>query len=113
MAIQHTPTPWKCDNKATKRSNFGDFKCTVSHKNSGEGFPSGLPFYETVAVALGGVRDEGEVAEANAAYIVRCVNSHEELVRSLQYALEHYVPEDDKQFIAQEMRKTLAKSEGK
>lgn len=67
----HSPEPWKA-NKAVKSSNFGNRVAHVEASVAVDGKPT---FYFTVAKVLGGPQDRSEVAEANAARLVACVNA--------------------------------------
>lgn len=81
---QHTPTPWKHEG------------CEITSEN-GE-----LKIY-----------DEGGHTEADAAYIVRCVNMHEELVDALRKA-ELQLDRDwgiGKSPISKMVREAIAKAE--
>ena len=66
---KHTPLPWKAN------------QCAVY----GHGTPTGRETIIAVASRVQGV--DPEVAVANAAFIVRACNSHDELMRTAIYAL--------------------------
>lgn len=70
--VGHTKTPWHVAENGTDID-------AVDQK------PPGTPDW-CVATVDGGLRPG--VAEANAAYIVRCVNSHERLVEALRDMVE-------------------------
>jgi type IV secretory pathway VirB10-like protein len=69
---KHTPTPWRAS-KARKSSNFGAYVAFVQTVD-----PASV-----LAKVSGGPTDDREVAEANAAFIVRAVNAHDDLVKAL------------------------------
>jgi hypothetical protein len=73
---KHTPTPWRAS-KARKSSNFGAYVAFVQTVD-----PASV-----LAKVSGGPTDDREVAEANAAFIVRAVNAHDDLVKALRRAL--------------------------
>lgn len=101
---QHTPTPW---------SLSGSDSYIMGRKNGGK-----------VVVALVEMDESGSVSfdemDANAAYIVRCVNSHAELVAALErIESETELDIDDEQEalttlkrIRQQARAALAKAKG-
>lgn len=69
---EHTPTPWRADWRDIYDSN-GDKICTFSEYN---------PQWED---------DETFVrSEANASHIVRCVNSHDALVKALEDMVDNF-----------------------
>jgi hypothetical protein len=70
---KRTPTPWRAS-RARKSSNFGAYVAFVQTSDP----PSVL------AKVSGGPTDDREVAEANAAFIVRAVNAHDDLVKALE-----------------------------
>jgi hypothetical protein len=70
---KHTPTPWRAS-KARKSSNFCAYVAFVQTVD-----PASV-----LAKVSGGPTDDREVAEANAAFIVRAVNAHDDLVKALE-----------------------------
>ena len=85
---QHTPTPWKYENHEIwgKNQNIAEIH------NSKSIFADGEP-------------------EANAEFIVRAVNSHEDLVFGIKNAI--VMLDETAPMVAIELRKVLAKAEGK
>ena len=89
----HTPTPWKRDTKKpwSLKDSLGNHFLSLStpHERQGE-------------------------FEANAAYIVKCVNSHEELTQKVYEAYHTFLnggkPE---KWWLKEVEALLAKAEGK
>lgn len=78
MNAQHTPTPWEIGN-VTYQHNFECWTKTVSAKGT----------RPLVGHRVAG-RTEAE-CNANAAFIVRAVNAHDELVAALRFAKESIV----------------------
>ncbi len=75
---QHTPVPWKV---STNPGGPGDQPAFPSIRDS-----SGLPHgQDIVAMPLG----DSETVNANAAFIVKAVNSHDKLVGALEKLLRH------------------------
>ncbi len=72
----HSPLPWRLYGKASKTSNFGNWRARICTDPNHA--------IATVGYCLGGDKDEPELAEANAALIVRAVNAHEALVQALR-----------------------------
>jgi hypothetical protein len=66
MSAQHSPTPWSIDSRQ---------KYLVT---------CGKPHVDRARVASCASYDNGSRAEANAAFIVRAVNAHDELVAALR-----------------------------
>jgi hypothetical protein len=75
--ISHTG-PWTTKGRAYKASNFGDYSCSITARQGDT--------YALIAKTYGGIKDEREVAEANAALIVKAVNAHEDLLKALKDA---------------------------
>ena len=75
-----TPRPWKLLNgKAMKDSNFGNYnKRILGSENS------------LAAKAYGGILDERETADANAALIVHAVNTFDEAKAAIKAVLHEY-----------------------
>lgn len=96
---KHTPTPWK----VVKHSNFNLFDSTDHH---------------TFAIELGGgskVALLGDNQEANAAFIVKAVNAHEELLDTLyivKCSLEAFDQTDSMKRIINNIKQALARAEG-
>jgi hypothetical protein len=89
----HTPTPWKVEDKTTLADSAGH------------------------VIAITASREQSDLAnEANAAFIVRAVNVHEELMRVCVYALnelEHpHANPENKTLTIQDLKQALAKAEG-
>lgn len=80
MIEQHTATPWQQDEDWIV---------------SGDGNP----------VAAAHMN-----AEANAAFIVRACNAHDDLVRALRHAVEAFEADNDKSWYVAEARAALAKA---
>ena len=68
---EHTPPPWSIEDLEP----YG--RVTERHDNGACGDPE----------CCGGYSEWSEITRPNAAYIVRCVNSHEQLVRALENAV--------------------------
>ena len=83
---QHTPTPWKL-------SKYG----SIAH-----------PQKECMSVPINAASSDSPEATANAAFIVRAVNAHEELVSLLKEGLG---ARDDSWY--ERVKQALAKAEGK
>lgn len=86
---QHTPTPWTYENH----------EIWGASKNIAE-------IHESKSIFSAGE------AQANAAFIVRAVNSHEDLLKAAKMALSCMSP-DDNDITAQSLRNAIAKAEGK
>lgn len=70
--MTHTPTPWE----------FQEFE--IVHEIQ-KGLVQSVPIYTNrIAGTLNPCSDDWDTAQANAAYIVKCVNAHEELLKSLK-----------------------------
>lgn len=80
MTAQHTPTPWMISPCGAMAP---DDVMIVADFGRNE---NGIQQISTVAKALS-IRQTKEVTAANAAFIVRACNAHEELVRMLQVVL--------------------------
>lgn len=78
---EHTPTPWMWDSDLVKDDPFG----RIRYRVVANGETITQLYYSSYA---GGPTN----AEANAAFIVKACNHHEELVRALQFYAEgsHY-----------------------
>lgn len=92
--VQHTPTPWKLAESSHSRVSF-----IVSDKG-----------YAIGDVDVSSVTPEE--AEANAAFIVRVVNCHEELVGWIKQFIEDF-GDDLKTPVRLHAKKLLAKAEGR
>lgn len=109
---QHTPTPWAAIDSVWKRAD-GLYECAIVR-----------PVTQTkLAMAFGRTEEE---AKANAAFIVRAVNAHEELVKELRRVAEdmNTLVDNDEHWNRAQMREVLfaiqsnatnalAKAEGK
>lgn len=71
----HTPTPWHVVN---------------GNQIKDELMPFDRDERDTVLIATTGPRAESELAKSNAAFIVRAVNSHEQLVTALRDLFDSY-----------------------
>lgn len=76
----HTLLPWRVYGRASKTSNFGNWRARIC-VDPGHSIT-------TIGYCLGGDKDDREVAEANAALIVRAVNAHQALVDALNRVLK-------------------------
>jgi hypothetical protein len=76
METKHTPTPWK----AIRSSSFWD----IDPVNRKDGDPHSIG-----NVCSSDPDDSTGLQEANAAFIVKCVNAHDELVKALESALKN------------------------
>jgi hypothetical protein len=98
----HTPTPWRVSNGTTGRYRSPTTTIAVDHASGVE---------QTVATMAG-----ISASKADAAHIVRCVNSHDALVAALRALLDentggsHGLPAYHADVIA--ARAALAKVEG-
>ena len=72
----HTPTPWQISS------------ANAFHRAMIFAYPA---HKQTAVAAL----TEGDNADANAAHIVRCVNSHDELVAALEWLVNCADPNND------------------
>lgn len=72
MSARHTPTPWHIHRKADASEN--DLPWIAGHM----GRPLAFITHETI------LREDLERANANAAFIVRACNAHDELVAALK-----------------------------
>ena len=79
MTIITKPTlgPWKSTDRALKSSNFGNYTCRITGPRVRDTFP-------LIAQVYGGIKDEREVAQVDAAHIVLCVNTFPILVEALE-----------------------------
>jgi hypothetical protein len=74
MTAQHTPTPWRTDGRVIF-NNPGNVIAATVNKDWPHGYKTSIA---------------SEEERANAAYIVKCVNAHEELLNTLQYVRKFY-----------------------
>jgi hypothetical protein len=83
----HTPTPWMTHRAGEMLPDdwmiMADMGLT----------PNGIQQVSTVARALS-IRQTPETTAANAAFIVKAVNSHEALVKALQFIADGYDNQD-------------------
>lgn len=82
----HTPTPWKaCTDMDGRHQGFSMLA------DSPEFQQENWPYHPLIARTLHG-RGEAplEVARANAAHIVKCVNAHDYLVEALKILVKQY-----------------------
>lgn len=101
---QHTPTPWHFE-----KGRFNSDDLSDSHIGS---IVSEKDF---ILAAINGDAGSSEEVEANAAFIVRAVNAHEELLEAAKIGLRYMKPEEkviygvDKKIV----ERAIAKAEGK
>ena len=93
--MKHTPTPWMTNGG---KSLFAQSKQIALMRASNSGWLNNQPCASE------------EEANANAAYIVRAVNCHEELFQALKSVVD-YLPEGDGQYVSH-LRSIIAKAEG-
>lgn len=82
MTTKHTPTPWSSDGRSHRKSNFGT---NFARVEAWEIDPVRAEKMVSVTVAdcLGSYKDDPVIAKANAAFIVRACNAHDELVKTV------------------------------
>lgn len=79
MDAKHTELPWNAVTTGSRMRGYGQ-PYAIAENNA----PN------LIAGVFGDVRGGGPVAEANAEYIVLCVNSHAKLVEALEEMLRQY-----------------------
>lgn len=82
---EHTPTPWHISESNATKHGDADASLTIMGKVNDH--PWGVA---TVTVARA---KDAEMQSANAAYIIRAVNAHEEMLAILQ-TIHHYFKND-------------------
>lgn len=104
MKTKHTPTPW-----IMQKGYMGGFVVTTADQGRNEDFITGTS------------GDEAYVSEANAAFIVRACNAHDELVAIIEKIMKNDddlaagCPEHeicDEKPIREEVEKLLSKARG-
>ena len=85
MSTAHTPTPWEHTPMADGRHHFLGILCTEYRGNET------APYHPLVASVFHGMGQLAprEIAEANAAFIVRACNSHAALVAALEAVVKY------------------------
>lgn len=96
MNATHTPTPW-----SFAQTYNGEFSVCSSRERVANHVAT-VPIFNGMSHSGASVPHEASVAEANAAFIVRCVNAHDDLVMALQ-ASQAFI-----QVIARETSKDFA-----
>ena len=82
MSTAHTPTPWEHTPMADGRHHVLGILCTEYRGNET------APYHPLIASVFHGMgHAPREIAEANAAFIVRACNSHAALVAALERTL--------------------------
>ena len=104
MGTDHTPTPWTF-------GNGEKFPFVIRHDSDGLG--SHIAYIACQEVIC---KEHGGTPEANAAFIVRAVNAHEELLEACKCAGDALLANEGdpiKREALRQLREAIAKSEGK
>lgn len=83
MSAAHTPTPWMTQRCGELAPNDLMIVADLGKR------PDGVQLISTVAKAMS-IRQTPEDTKANAEFIVRCVNAHDELVAALKPLVAFY-----------------------
>lgn len=103
----HTPTPWSLSDSQLPKAIYGSAR---QHIHAGPKETQGNTIAIVSLGGLGGTSGKIEDIEANAAYIVRAVNSHEELVAALK-EIHHSIPSAT--HLHEIVTSAIAKAEGR